>query len=167
MQRSSYLSDRWQHVFINGISSDKKQILTGVPQCSIPGPFVFLLYINNLDTSSGDSKVTMFADDTTLINGGLTSAFQYERILMQSLSIRLAANKLTINADKSEMMFFGSGIPKPLKMNDTSLKFKSSCKYLGVHLYKWLQFNQHIDYVVKKLHLSGQIYSCRHLYPRE
>ena len=72
---NSYLSDRWQYIDLNGTCTSKKQILTGVPQGSILGPFLFLLYINDLDKNSGDSNVTMFADDTTLINAGKSKNF--------------------------------------------------------------------------------------------
>ena len=94
----SYPCGRWQHVFVNGICSDNKQILTGVPQGSILGPFQFLLYKNDLDTSSGDSKVTMFAGDTTLINAGLICAFSKQNAI-DAVSDCLAVNMLNINAD--------------------------------------------------------------------
>ena len=106
--------------------------------------------MNDLDSSSGDRKVAVFADGTTLINAGLPSAFSMKKDI-DAVSDWLAANKLIIIADKCEMMFFGSRNPQPLKMNDTSLKLKRSCKYLGVHLDKWLRFNQQIDYVVKNV----------------
>ena len=70
----------------------------------------------------------MFAVDTTLIDAGLKSAFSIQKHF-DAVSDLLAANKLTNNAD----VFFASGNPKPLKLIDTSLKFKLSCKYLGVH----------------------------------
>ena len=137
----NYLSGRWQQVFINGIGSDKIQILTGVPQGSILGPLLFLLHKNDLGTSSGDSKVTMFTDDTRLINAGITSAFLKQKAF-DADSDRLAANKITIIADKCEMMIFEPGNQKPLKINDTSLMFKPSCKYLGVQPDNGLRFNQ-------------------------
>ena len=163
----AYLSDRVQHVFINRIGIDNKQMLTGVPQGSILGLFLFWLYINDLDTSSGANEVIMLADDTTLRNAGLTSAFSVQRIMIP-VSDWLAASKLTIIADKCEMMFCGFGNPKLLKINDMSLKFKLSSKYLGVHLDKWLRFNQHIDYVGNNFNkFRGLKYSCRPLYPRK
>ena len=109
-----YLNDRWEHFFIKEDCSDQKQILTGVHQCSKLGPFFLSLYINYLDTSCGDSKVTMFADDTTLINSGLTSDFSTQKDFDAVLDW-LAANKVTINAEMLELMFFGSGNTNPLK----------------------------------------------------
>ena len=64
----SYLSDWWQYVDMNGKITNQKRITTGFPQGSILGPFLFPPYINNLDSSSGNIKVSMFADDTTIIN---------------------------------------------------------------------------------------------------
>ena len=66
-----YLSDKGQHMNINGTCTDDRQILTGVLLGSILGRFFLLLYMNDLDAFSGDSKVAMFADDTTIMNGGL------------------------------------------------------------------------------------------------
>ena len=57
----------------------------------------------------------------------------------------MTSNKLTINIDKCEVMCFGTGNPPPLKIKDTSFQHKISCKYLGLHIDKWLRFNQHIE----------------------
>ena len=99
----SYLSDRWQYVDMNEKKTNKKRITTGVPQGSILGPFLFLLYINNLDSSSGNSKASMFADDTTIFNARKNVCFtmQAETDL---ISDWMTSNKLTINIDKCEVM---------------------------------------------------------------
>ena len=164
---NSYLNDRWQYIDLNGTCTSKKQILTGVPQGSILGPFLFLLYINDLDENSGDSNVTMFADDTTLINAGKSKNFSVQEDI-DKITSWLIENKLTINVDKCEVMFFGSGNPQLLKIDENNQQFKSCCKYLGLYVDKWLRFNQHIDYIVKKLNkFCGLIYCTRHLYPRK
>ena len=79
----------------------------------------------------------------------------------------MISNKLTININKCEVMCFGSGNPPPLKIKDTPIQCKISCKYLGLHVGKWLRFNQHIEYLVKKLNkFCGLIYKIRHMFPR-
>ena len=113
---SSYLSDRWQYIELNGTRTDKKQILTGVPQGSILGPLLLLLYINDLDMNSGDSNVTMFADDTTLISSGKTRHFSIQDV--NKILNWLIKNKLTINVDKCEVIFLGSGYPQMLGIHE-------------------------------------------------
>ena len=63
----SYLSDRKQTVSINGIISDVKSIKIGVPQGSVLGPLLFLIYINDLNNSIRFSTTRHFADDTWLL----------------------------------------------------------------------------------------------------
>ena len=145
----SYLSDRWQYVDMNGKETNQNQITTGVPQGSILGPFLFLLYINNLDSSGGNSKMSMFADDTTIFNAKKNVSFTMQPEI-DLTSDWMSSNKLTINIDKCEVMCFGSGNPPPLKIKDTPIQCKISCKYLSLHVDKWLRFNQHNEYLVKK-----------------
>ena len=64
----SYLSNRLQYVSINGLESDKLPMSHGVPQGSVLGQLLFLIYINNLNTAIKFSKVYHFADDTNLLN---------------------------------------------------------------------------------------------------
>ena len=66
----NYLCDRHQFVYEIGNHSKKVGVRTGVPQCSILGPFLFLLYVNDLQKVVMDSKVVMFADDTTVMKSG-------------------------------------------------------------------------------------------------
>ena len=91
----------------------------------------------------------MFADDTTIFNA--------KKITMQPeidlMSDWMTSNKSVIKIDKCEVMCFGSGNPPPLNLKDTPIQCKRSCKYLSMHVDKWLRFNQHIEHLVKKLNI--------------
>ena len=79
----------------------------------------------------------------------------------------MTSNKLTINFDKSEVMCSVSGNPPLPKVKDTPIQCKISCKYLGLHVHKWLRFNHHIEYLVRKLiKFCVLIYRIRHMFPR-
>ena len=79
-----------------------------------------------------------------------------------------SSNKLTVNPEKCEAMCFGYGKPDKIKMLVSELKYKASCRYLGIHVDKKLLFREHLDYVVKKLNkFCGLIYRVRHIYPRK
>ena len=64
----SYLSDRNQFVSINGFNSNYKTVKYGVPQCSVLGPLLFLIFINDLNIAIKNSETFHFADDTCLLN---------------------------------------------------------------------------------------------------
>ena len=66
----NYLSRRTQYVVYDGISSDYKTILCGIPQGSIIGPLLFILYINDLANVSDKLKFILFADDTNVFVSG-------------------------------------------------------------------------------------------------
>ena len=67
----SYLSDRSQYTTVNGFNSEQKSIKYGVPQGSVLGPLLFLIYINDLHQAIKYSAVHHFADDTNLLTTGL------------------------------------------------------------------------------------------------
>ena len=161
-----YLSDRWQYVDKNGKETNQKWITTGVPQGSILGVFLFLFYISNLDSSGGNSKMSMFTDDTTIFNAKKNVSFTMQRE-MDLISDWMTCKEITISIDNCEVMCFGSGNPPPLKIKDTPIQCKTTSKYLGLHVDKWLRFNQHIEYLVKKLNkFCGIFYRIRHMFPR-
>ena len=65
---SSYLSERTQFVSINGFNSDYKTVKYGVPQGSVLGPLIFLIFVNDLNIAIKNSETFHFADDTCLLN---------------------------------------------------------------------------------------------------
>ena len=110
--------------------------------------FPLPIYINTLDSFSGNSKVSMFADDPIIFNTKKNVSFTMQPEI-DLISDWMTSDKLTISIDKCEVICFGSGNP-PLKLKDTPIQYNLSCKYLSLHVDKWLQFNQHIKYLVKK-----------------
>ena len=105
-----YLLQRTQKTMVNGILSDSKTTKCGIPQGSILGPLLFLLYINDLPNANLVSNVRMYADDTSL-----TYAASDSDELIQTINRDLAnvhdwinANKLSLNITKTKCMFLGT-----------------------------------------------------------
>ena len=96
----SYLSNRRQYVFVNEISSSLKFVTCGVPQGSILGPLLFILYINDIVCCSDVLKFLLFADDTNIFYSHLDSG-KLEEIVngeLVKLTQWFIANKLSLNA---------------------------------------------------------------------
>ena len=103
----SYLTNRTQVVEVNGKLSEKGIIKHGVPQGSILGPLLFLLYINDISQSSNILKFFLFADDTTVYYSADPSDGNTESVLnreLENVSSWLAANKLSLNV-KNQISF--------------------------------------------------------------
>ena len=107
---SSYLKNRKQFVSIGNVSSTIKELLTGVPQGSVLGPLLFLLYINDLHNSVRYAKTYHFADDTSVILSSTSLEILSKRINKDlfNLSNWLKANKLSLNVKKTELVIFRS-----------------------------------------------------------
>ena len=137
----SYLSNRKQFVSINGYDSGLAQINCGVPQGSVLGPLLFLLYINDLNQAIKFCKVHHFADDTNLLYLAksikkLNKLVKYD---LKNLLCWLSANKISLNVKKTELVVFKS----KRKQFDGDIKLKlirkrlfptDSVKYLGVKI---------------------------------
>ena len=166
---SSYLSNRTQFVSILGFESDTKPMRHGVPQGSVLGPLLFLIYINDLHCSIKHSKVYHFADDTNLLNIS-NSSKRLQKLVNADLKILynwLLANKISLNCDKTEIIFFHKpGEPVPsvkIKMNGHRIFPSKFIKYLGVYLDETLNGNFHCKELAKKLkRANGMLCKARY-----
>ena len=169
---TSYLKDRSQFVSILGFDSETKNISHGVPQGSVLGPLLFLIYINDLHFSIKHSKVFHFADDTYLLNIG-KSPKKMQKLINADLKILykwLLANKISLNSDKTEIIFFhkpGEKIPDiTIKMNGHRIFPSKHIKYLGLYLDETLNGAFHCNILSKKLkRANGMLCKARHYVP--
>ena len=117
----SYLASSKQFVSINGFASNTSSITCGVPQGSVLGPLLFLLYIHDLDVAIKHSIVHYFADDTNLliINKSLNRLNKLLNIDMKNLTNWLNANEVSLNVSKRELIIF-----KPKKTLVFNMKIK-------------------------------------------
>ena len=104
----SYLSNRQQFVFVDGSNATMSTIQCEVPQGSILGPLLFLIYINDIINSSSIFKFIMFADDTTVL-----ASHKNLNVLIDTLNVELSkistwfkCNKLSLNISKTNFMHF-------------------------------------------------------------
>ena len=171
----SYLSNRKQYVSINGFDSEVRDIVCGVPQGSSLGPLLFLIYINDFHFCLNESSSGHFADDTYMLYGS-KSLQTIETVMNTELKLVsnwLRLNKLSLNADKTELIIFRSKRHHldhdiTIKLDDINLEQKDSAKYLGIYLDKHLSWDIHINYLSKKLSRANGILSkLRHNAPRK
>ena len=154
---ANYLSNRVQKVKFNSAVSDAKSISVGVPQCSILGPLLFIIYLNDLPLSIHNCKVSCYADDTALYTSGPDCETVCENLQddLNRVSYWLKGNRLSLNVTKTKTLCFSTqhyrhGTNLNLNIDGTPLEQVSSYKYLGMVLDNRLNFNLHIDRLVKK-----------------
>ena len=138
---SSYLQNRTQFVSINGFDSNVNAICCGVPQGSILGPLLFLIYINDLHFSIKYCKIHHFADDTNLLsfNNSIKKINKQVGHDLKYLSNWLNANKICLNFSKTEAVLFKSVRKQAeatlkLKLNDKRLYTTNSVNILALKL---------------------------------
>ena len=155
----NYLSGRTQSVCVNGTTSEPMDLNSGVPQGSVLGPLLFLIFINDLPNWVKQSKVVLYADDTALFFSNkdvktIELALQEE---LNSLSNWSRENGLIVNCSKTNVMVFGTSqrlakASRPvLKMSESFLPVKDLSKYLGVIFYSNLNWHGHIDTIASKV----------------
>ena len=184
----SYLSDRMQCTAIGDFQSKLNYIKCGVPQGSILGPLLFLLYINDIIASSNVLKFTLFADDTSLFysHENKSEAANVLNIELSKISEWLAANKLSLNVSKSKLLVFNNQRKKRknntdvnvndvtvndeeeilISINGETLEEVEFAKYLGVLIDNKLNWSYQINAIILKLSKgTGLLAKIRHFAP--
>ena len=176
----SYLSNRKQYVEINNERSSCLDIKTGVPQGSILGPLLFLIYMNDIPNVSQAFRFILYADDTTLF-----STIEYsipirtskaDELLNQELFLVnewLEINKLSLNIGKTKYMIFHPhqkdiiDLTPRLIMNGIEIERVETFDFLGVTLDENLTWKPHTDKVATKLSkYSGIMNKLKNYLPR-
>ncbi len=155
---NNYLSERSQCVSVNNAMSDFRDIHTGVPQGSVLGPILFLIFVNDLPSSLTSTMCNLYADDTEIHSCGQTLS-EVETILQQDINNIVEwfnLNKLTVNTGKSFAMLFSSN-PNinaqglNLHVNGNAIECVQTGTYIGVHPDSNLKWNHHIAHLCKKI----------------
>ena len=154
----SYLSDRQQQVSCNGTLSKFLSIKYGVPQGSILGPLLFIIYVNDLPNSSTLLHYILFADDTNvfLSHTSYDQLFKPANKELKSTSEWFKANKLSLNVSKTNFILFRSSKKQiPPNINNIIIDDRinpqvATSKFLGVHIDQHLKWKTHTEEINKK-----------------
>ena len=169
----SYLDNRKQYVSINGYTSNQKTIKCGVPQGSILGPLLFILYINDICNVSDRLKFILYADDTSVFMSNSDIQILQEQFAseLKKLVYWLDINKLVLNINKTNFMLFSNKKVHNdfvyIKINDVFIKRVPYVKFLGVIIDEKLSWNQHTDVVCNKLAKNIGLLYRFYSYPKE
>ncbi|KAK9889372.1 hypothetical protein WA026_004648 [Henosepilachna vigintioctopunctata] len=158
----SYLKNRVQYVKIgtdDGYISKYLNTSMGVPQGSILGPLLFILYINDLPrVLPHNANTTIYADDTNIVITATNEAAAMQDCKHSFKVVKnwCNQNRLIINVNKTDCIFFQTDrsvrrAPRSLTLEDIELPMASSAKFLGVYLDCKLKFKEHIDYLTRRL----------------
>ena len=160
----SQLFNRKQFVSINGHISNQTSVKYGVPQGSVIGPLLFLIYINDRNLAITFCKVHHFADDTNLLHFSkpVNKLNKYINLDMKNLTDWLNANKISLNVKKTELVIFKHKKKKlecriRIKLSRKRIYPSNSIRYLGVKIDENLNWKDHIHDIARRLNRANAL----------
>ena len=153
----SYLSNRHQRININNITSNYSKLRCGIPQGSILGPLLFIIYTNDIFFEIDENeKIYMYADDTLLVNAGKNeeSAIENSQNCFNKVLNWCKLNRLTLNESKTKHLCLTNrkhNSTLKIKVDTNPLGNVDTYDYLGFCIDHKLNMNSHIEKLVKKV----------------
>ena len=168
---SSYLSHRGHKVYCHNKYSNVNYVNIGVPQGSVLGPTLFLLYVNDINNYLGEASCNMYADDVLIYCSASSSADLNVKLQSSIDAVKnwYDNNLLVVNASKSSTMLITTRQKEAqINVNDFNmhlgnidLSIVKHCHYLGVEIDKNLNWNEHVNALA--LVLNGMVWSLSRL----
>ena len=154
------MSNRKQFILYDDFKAEVKNVKCGVPQGSILGPLLFLMFVNDLSNSTKVLDPVLFADDTNLFcsDNNIRTLFEIANQELSQINDCFLANKLSLNVEKTKYMLFHKCIDQkniPLKLpllqlNSNIIERENSLKFLGGILDEYLTWKKHMQLIENK-----------------
>ncbi len=165
----NYLTDRKQFMDIYDMKSSTESLICGVPQGSILGPLLFLIYVNDIANST-TLQILSFADDTTasMSSANIQSLYRNMNVQLEQLNTWFRANRLCLNVKKTKYILFRphQSLMRPYediyldgeRVNQISHNSdETSFKFLGIYIDETLSWKYHVNKVCKKISSANYV----------